>query len=90
MLIATVLQADGVKDAIPAGIRKALVDSTGDLNVVSASLNMADGGAIPVLGVVSRALSNLGNFTAHIAQGEVEDGVSDISKILGATKIFEL
>jgi len=90
VLIATVLQADGVKKAIPAGIRKAMVDSTGDLNVVSAALNMADGGAIPVLGVVSRALSNLGNFTAHIAQGEVEDGVSDVSKILGATKIFEL
>ncbi len=90
VLIATVLEAENVKKAIPAGVRNAMIDSTGDLNVIKAALGMADGGAIPVIGVVSRAFSNLGNFTVHLAQGEVKEGASDLSKILGATKIFDL
>ena len=90
VLLSFVLNTDSIKDAIPGGVLKALQDSTGDLNVVQAGLGMADSGSIPVIGVVSGALNNLKNFAVHIGQGEGGEGVADLSKILGATKIFNL
>jgi len=90
ILLTIALNSDSVKKAIPSGALKALKDSTGDLNVVKAGLGMADSGSIPVIGVVTGALNNLKNFAVHIGEGEVKKGAADLSKILGATKIFDL